>query len=376
MKTPGSNLSTPRAVAIIAFIAAFISPVANSSVLEGVVVEPPDLIVHNARITTQNSNQPSAEAVAVRDGLVFRVGRNDEILSLKGKRSKVIDAGGRRLIPGLNDSHSHVVRGGRFYNLELRWEGVPSLKVGLEMIREQARRTPKGQWVRVIGGWSPFQFEEKRFPTIEELNEVAPDTPVFVLFLYSRGFLNQAGLESLNITTDTQAPSGARYEIGTDGQPTGVLVADPNPMILYQAIGKLPHLSDSDQVNSARQFYRELNRFGITSAIDAGGGGHVFPRNYGATKTLAEAGELSVRVSYFLFPQTPGSELQDFKDWMTITVPGHDQHRDLSHGYETEGGGEFLAWGAVVGKESLAVQDPRNLRRVNWQNSRCIGEDR
>ena len=129
----------------------------------------------------------------------------------------------RRLIPGLNDSHTHVVRGGRFYNLELRWEGVPSLKIGLAMIRDQARHTPKGQWVRVIGGWSPYQFEEKRFPTIAELNAAAPDTPVFVLFLYSRGFLNQAALDALGITADTQPPPGARYEIGPDGKPSGVV---------------------------------------------------------------------------------------------------------------------------------------------------------
>ena len=84
----------------------------------------------------------------------------------------------------------HVIRGGRFYNLELRWDGVDSLERGLAMIREQAKRTPKGQWVRIIGGWSPYQFEEKRMPTVKELNEPRRDTPTFVLFLYSQGILN------------------------------------------------------------------------------------------------------------------------------------------------------------------------------------------
>jgi predicted amidohydrolase YtcJ len=320
--------------------------VAAASVLEGVEVTPPELIVHNAQITTQNSAQPAAQAVAVRDGLVYKVGSDADILALKGNQTQLIDARRRRLIPGLNDSHTHVVRGARFYNLELRWEGVPSLKIGLEMIRKQAKRTPKEQWVRVIGGWSPYQFEEKRFPTVEELNEAAPDTPVFVLFLYSRGFLNQAGLEALGITEHTQPPPGARYELGADGKPTGVLIADPTPTILYQTIGKLPQLSAADQVNSSRQFYRELNRFGLTSVIDAGGGGHVFPRNYGGSEALAKSGELPLRVSYFLFPQVKGREYQDFEDWMTITVPGFDTHRGLKHGYEIEGGGEFLVWAA------------------------------
>ena len=305
-----------------------------------------DTIIHNAKITTKNPGQPEAQAVAINDGLVFRVGSNDEILRLKSADTNVIDANQRRMIPGLNDSHTHVVRGGRFYNLELRWEGVPSLKVGLEMIRQQAKRTPKGQWVRVIGGWSPFQFEENRFPTLEELNAAAPDTPVFVLYLYSRGFLNQAGMDALGITADTPVPEGSRIELDAEGKPTGVLIADPNPMILYKTIGKLPHMTDLEQINSSRQFYRELNRFGLTSAIDAGGGGHVFPTNYGGSKQLALSGELPLRVSYFLFPQIKGKEYDDFADWMTITVPGFDQHNGLVNGYITEGAGEFLSWEA------------------------------
>ena len=318
----------------------------HSSVLDGVDIEPPSLIVYNGRITTQNPSQPSAQAVAVRDRLIFRVGNDEEILALRGEDTRVIDADDRRLIPGLNDSHTHVVRGGRFYNLELRWEGVTSLKNGLAMVREQAKRTPKGQWVRVIGGWSPYQFEERRFPTVEELNEAAPNTPVFVLYLYSRGFLNQAGLDALGITAETPAPPGSRYEIGADGKPTGVLVADPNPTILYQTIGKLPHMTAADQINSSRHFYRELNRFGLTSAIDAGGGGHVFPTNYTGSETLAVSGELPLRVSYYLFPQVRGREYKDFEDWMTITVPGFDTHTGLSNGYTMEGGGEFLVWAA------------------------------
>ena len=105
-------------------------------------------------------------------------------------------------------------------------------------------------------------------------------------------------------------------------------------------------MSVEDQVNSSRQFYRELNRFGLTSAIDAGGGGHVFPPNYQGSETLAESGELPLRVSYYLFPQVKGREYQYFSDWMTLTVPGHNEHADLTHGYETEGGGEFLLWAA------------------------------
>lgn len=306
----------------------------------------PEMIVFNAKVTTQNQAQPNAEAVAIRDGLFFKVGSNKEILALKGSQTKVIDAKKRRMIPGLNDSHSHVVRGGRFYNLELRWEGVPTLKQALSMLSEQAKRTPKGQWVRVIGGWSPYQFAERRMPTLEEINSAAPDTPVFILHLYSQAFLNKAGLRELGITADTPAPTGGRYEIGADGQPTGLLLAEPNPTILYKTIGRLPQLSAIEQVNSSRQFYRELNSLGLTSAVDAGGGGHNFPENYEGSKELAELGEIPMRISYFLFPQKPGHEIDDFKRWMTLTVPGLDEHTAHAHGYEMEGGGEFLVWSA------------------------------
>src|SRR5690606_17622123 len=152
---------------------------------------------------------------------------NEEILKFKGDSTQVVDVKGKTVIPGLNDSHSHNIRGGRFYNSELRWDGVKTLKRALEMLKEQADRTPEGQWVRVIGGWSPYQFEEKRMPTPEEINAAAPNTPVFVLFLYSKGWLNQAGLKALNIDENTQAQPLTRYEKGPDGKLTGAVLAEP-----------------------------------------------------------------------------------------------------------------------------------------------------
>ena len=181
-----------------------------------------DLILHNAKITTIDPQNPSATAVAIKKGRIIKVGNNSDILKLKNKSTRVLDAQGRRIIPGMNDSHSHYIRGGRFFNAELRWDGVPSLAKGLEMIRQQALRTPKGQWVRVIGGWSRYQFQEKRFPTPEELNEVAPKTPVYVQYLYSRGFLNQAGLKAMGIDENIKAPHGSRIELGPKGKPTGL----------------------------------------------------------------------------------------------------------------------------------------------------------
>lgn len=356
MRTDARMFRNCSVLTALLFGLSLLASTARAAPPDGVTPQVPELIIYNARITTQNPGQPAASALAIRDGVFQIVGDDKAILGLAGERTVKVDAKQKRVIPGLNDSHLHVVRGGRFYNLELRWEGVPSLRQGLDMIAEQAARTPKGQWVRVIGGWSPYQFNEKRFPTIEELNAAAPDHPVFVLFLYSRGFLNRAGMEALGIDATTEAPPGSYYEKGADGEPTGVLVADPSPVILYQTIARLPQLSAADQVNSSRQFYRELNRFGLTSAIDAGGGGHAFPLDYEGSRQLAATGELPLRVSNYLFPQKPGRELDEFREWMTITVPGENTHTGLEHGFEIEGGGEFLVWSAGDYENFMAAQ--------------------
>ena len=147
-----------------------------------------DLILHNGRITTLDPKYPETKNVAVRDGRI--VGVDDAESYERGPNTKVIDLNGRRVIPGLNDSHLHVIRGGLNYNMELRWDGVPSLADAMRMLKEQVQRTPPGQWVRVVGGWTEFQFAERRMPTLEEINAVAPETPVFILHLYCRALLN------------------------------------------------------------------------------------------------------------------------------------------------------------------------------------------
>ena len=325
-----------------------------------------DLIVTNAKVAVMDSNKTIAEAIAVKQGKVLATGTNDFILKYQGAQTKIIDAKGKTLIPGLNDSHLHLTRGGRFYNAELRWDGVKSLKVALEMLKEQAERTPEGQWVRVIGGWSPFQFEEQRFPTIEEINEATGDVPTFVLYLYSRGWLNEAGLKILNINEHSEAPQGSSYEKGPDGKLTGVLLAEPSPSILYQTIAELPPLSEKEMVNSTKQFYNELNSLGITSGIDAGGGGHKYPKDFISTEKLAEAGEMPIRLSYFLFPQNKGAEYEEFQQWIANNEVGHNGEIHLDHGYELEGGGEFLAWSAGDFENFLAPQ-PMLEDRPTWR---------
>lgn len=325
-----------------------------------------DMIITNAKVAVMDEDYSFAQAIAVKDGMVLQTGTSEELLQLKGEDTKLIDAQGRTLIPGLNDSHLHLTRGGRFYNAELRWDGVKSLKTALQMLKEQAARTPKGQWVRVIGGWSPYQFEENRFPTAAEINEATGDVPTFVLFLYSRAWLNQAGLNLLKIDENTQAPEGSSFEKGPYGKLTGVLLAEPNPTILYARIGQLPSLTQDEIVNSTKHFYRELNSFGLTSGIDAGGGGHKFPTDYGGTERLADKGQMPIRLSYYLFPQNKGEEYREFQKWIAENKIGHNEEIHLDHGYELEGGGEFLTWSAGDFENFLAPQ-PKLEDRETWR---------
>jgi len=301
-----------------------------------------DTIIHNAKIAT-NDAPAFVEAVAIKDGKVTATGTNDEILRRqRGPTTKLIDANRRTVIPGLNDSHMHPIRGGLNYNLELRWDGVPSLADAMRMLKDQAQRTPPPQWVRIVGGWTEFQFAERRMPTLDEINAVAPDTPVFVMHLYDRALLNGAALRAVGYGKD--APDFPAGEIQRDknGNPTGLLLAKPNANILYSTLAKGPKLSREDQANSSRLFMRELNRFGITSVIDAGGGFQNYPDDYGVINELHRNGELTVRFAYNLFTQHPKGELADFQKWTTMTRPGEGD--DF---YRVNGAGEMLVFSAA-----------------------------
>lgn len=302
----------------------------------------PELILHNGRIATLDPLLPEVSAVAIAEGRILETGDDRTVLKLAGATTQTIDLKGHTVIPGLNDSHIHVIRGGLNYNMELRWDGVPSLAIALRMLKEQVERTPAPQWVRVVGGWTEFQFAERRMPTLEEINAAAPDTPVFVLHLYDRALVNRAGLHAMGYTRETPDPPGGQIERDRHGNPTGLLIAKPNALILYSSLAKGPKLGFDDQVNSTRHFMRELNRLGITSAIDAGGGFQNYPDDYRVIEHLVEQKQLTLRIAYNLFTQRPKEEYDDFAGWAGIVSPG--QGNDI---YKMNGAGEMLVFSAA-----------------------------
>ncbi|MFC5460994.1 amidohydrolase [Massilia niabensis] len=305
-----------------------------------------DLILTNGKVATMTREGEFTQAIAVKDGKILATGSNARILKHRHAGTQVIDARGRTVIPGLNDSHTHVIREGLNYNMELRWDGVTSLKRALAMLKEQGERTPDGQWVKVVGGWNEYQFEEKRLPTLEEINAAVPDKPVFILYLYGLGFLNKKGVETLGYDKDTKYKDGV-VELDASGNPTGKLIAKPNALILYSTLAKTNTLGREDQLNSTLQYYRELNRLGVTSAIDAGGGFQNYPDDYVVTLELARGGKLTVRTSYYLFAQKAGKELEDFQRWVAMTHPNKNDHMFYANGFSAEGGGENLVASAA-----------------------------
>src|SRR6266436_3223796 len=231
-----------------------------------------ELILFNGRITTLDRQNPQAQAVAIRGDRFVAAGLEQDVMRLAGSGTRHIHLKGRRVIPAMIDSHMHIIRGGLTYNMELRWDGVRSLADAMRMLKEQVARTPAPQWVRVVGGFTEHQFAEKRLPTLDEINAVAPDTPVFLLHLYDRALLNRAAVQAVGYTKDTPDFPGGEIVRGPSGEPTGLLIARPNAVILYATLAKGPTLPPDYQKNSTLHFMREVNRLGVTSIIDAGGG--------------------------------------------------------------------------------------------------------
>ncbi len=304
-----------------------------------------DVIIFNAKITTQNLAQPEAAALAVKGERIYAVGSDAEVLSLKGNSTKVIDAGGRRLIPGIDDSHTHVINE-KASNYNVRWDGVPTLKRALEMLSEQATRTPKGQWVKVIGGWSPHQFEERRLPTIEELNKAVPDRPFIVQYAYNQAFLNDLAMKEMGIGTPSfPMMPGTVLEKDSHGQYTGVVYPD---VTMFFTMGTLvPQPTFAEQKNSLLHVINDLNRFGVTSVIDAAGF-DPFPQGHAPLQALIQDKHLNIRFSFLdvAFPSdattSPTEAEINLITRRIPLVPGQNLYADMEHGYEYLGMGEAI----------------------------------
>ncbi|MBO9634898.1 MAG: amidohydrolase [Chitinophagaceae bacterium] len=304
-----------------------------------------EMIVFNARITTQNLSQPAASAVAIKNGRIYAVGSDAEILALKGNSTKIIDADGRRLIPGLNDSHIHILNEAN-YNYNIRWDGVPTLKRALEMLSEQAKRTPEGQWVKAIGGWSPYQFKENRLPTMEELNKAVPNRALIVQYTYNTALLNEMAMKEMGVgTSKFPMLPGTIFEKDKQGRYTGIMHAYTFTFATMETL--VPYPSFEEQVNSIIYVVNDLNSFGITTAIE--GGGRSYPESHAPLRALIKDNRLNIRYPFldvqFRDDAVPRVLIDAEIDAITRIAPispGENLHPTMAHGYEYTGTGELL----------------------------------
>ena len=303
--------------------------------------ESADMLIVNARIATLDPRRPSAEAIAIKGERILAVGSESELNSFRSVNTQVIDAGHRTIVPGLNDAHTHFIRGGLTYTNEVRWDGVPSLAEGMRRVREQARRTPAPHWVQVIGGWTWAQFAEKRFPTLDEINAASGDTPCMIMHLYDRAWLNRAAIRVLGWEKEVPKLFGGFVERDAGGTTTGLVMSTTSLASLVAVWLRVPRLSPEEQIASTRHFMREHNRLGLTSVVDAGGGGQNFPDNYAAIAKLAADNLLTLRIGYQLFAQTPGKELGNYQAWANLVKIG--QGNDY---YRMVGAGEYIVYSA------------------------------
>lgn len=304
-----------------------------------------DLIVYHAKITTLTAAQPQATALAVSAGRIYAVGNDEQILALKGSNTHLIDADDRRLIPGLEDSHIHVLNE-RNFNHKVRWDNVPTLKMALEMLTEQAARTPEGHWVKVTGGWSQYQFKEQRQPTIEELNKAVPNRPLYVQYAYNRVWLNKPAMKFFGVgTSKFPLQPGTELQKDKNGNYTGVI--DGYTFQFLAMEGMTPQATPKEQVSSLEYLIKDLNRFGLTSVIDNSSliG---YPDGHAPLQTLIKENRLNIRFPFadLGFSYDPNKTWVDTEiERITKISPlsaGQNMHPTMEHGYEYEGTGEVL----------------------------------
>ena len=277
-----------------------------------------DLVLLNGKIVTVDKSFSIKQAVAIQGGKFLAVGTNDEIRRLVGPSTPTIDLKGRTVLPGLFDSHTHVIRAARTWDLEVHWESVKSLAEGLRMIADQAAKTPPGTWIRVVGGWHETQLAEKRMPTVAELDQVAPNHPAWMQRLYERAILNTAGLKALGITADVQDPPRGKVLRDSSGKPIGVL----GFFGILNWYLKLPQPTLEEEIQSTHSYFRELNRVGLTAVGDLAGAGLFWPDGYRALNEVHRRGELTVRVRWYMQPNRPGQEVQVIREFIEKVKPG------------------------------------------------------
>lgn len=323
--------------------------------------QPPDMVLLDGKVVTVDAESSLREALAIRDGKILALGSTAEIRRLAGPATRVVELGGRTVIPGLIDSHLHAVRAALSFSTEVNWIGARSLREATMRIGEAARRRPPRSWLIVAGGWNELQFEERRRPTQAELEAAAPDNPVYVQLGYGWAVMTDDGFEALGIRSEADLPAGGT--LVRDGERlTGAITGGQGAII--GLFDRLPKPTFAEQVQGTREFFRELNRLGLTGVVDPGGN-NLFPADYQAVFDVWRRGELTVRVAYSLNGQTPGGEFDELRSLTALTPMGFGD--ELLH---FNGLGERVTFAMNNNPEPTAEHKERYFEIARWAAER------
>ena len=327
----------------------------------GAGAQAPDMVLLDGKVVTVDAESSLREALAIRDGKILALGSTAEIRRLAGSGTRVVDLAGRTVIPGLIDSHMHAVRAALSFSTEVNWIGARSLREALARIGEAARRRPSGSWLIVAGGWNELQFTERRRPTQAELEAAAPSNPVYVQLGYGWAVMTDDGFDALGIRSEADLPAGGTLVRDGD-RLTGAITGGQGAII--GLFDRLPKPTFEEQLQGTREFFRELNRLGLTGVVDPGGN-NLFPPDYQALFDVWRRGELTVRVAYSLNGQTPGGELAELQGLTALTPMGFGDDRLHFNGL-----GERVTFALNNNPEPTAEHKERYYEIARWAAER------
>jgi len=319
------------------------------------LAQSPDTILVNGKILTVDPQSSTREALAIRDGRIAALGSTADIRKVAGSQTRVIDLGGRTVIPGLIDSHMHAIRAALSFSTEVNWIGARSLAEALGRIREAAHTMKPGAWLIVAGGWTVPQFKENRRPT-------QADNPVYVQLGYGWAMLTPKALDTLHIANGADLPPGGKLERDAGGKPTGGVSGGQNTIIAL--FDRLPTPTFDEQVAGTKKFFRELNRLGITGVVDPGGN-NMTPDSYQALFKVWRERQLTVRIAYALCGITPGKEFEELKD-LTQLLPMSFGDRMLRF----NGIGERITWAMNNNNKPTQAEKEKYYEIARWAAER------
>lgn len=263
----------------------------------------PDLVVVNARVRTMDRSNPTAEAFAVLGGRIVAVGTTADMKKLTGRGTRIIDAGGKLVLPGFNDAHVHFLDGGMgLSSVNLRY--AKSQEEFTRLIGDFAKSKAKGRWI-LNGAWDHENWTPNNLPTRQMIDPVTADNPVFVERLDGHmGLANSLALKLAGITKETKDPEGGVIVRDSNGEPTGIL-KDAAMNAVYKAIPEPSLEQKMEYLEAASRYAASL---GVTSVQDMSAGISI-----AAYQELLRQGRLKTRV----YAVTP---LGNWKRWANADI--------------------------------------------------------